>query len=420
MTRTRSDRRRWLALLLRTTQITPINHGVVMRDIRIGTKQANNIYYEIFQLDIPEISSDVSNILDYSLMLSYDSYNIEYVYICQYDTFELCTSSENTIIYENSSNVIQINNFAAKFDPEINQLYILFRTRVYNSDVSFQIQTEIILTPQAKQFTIAANQDLYLTAARCDGTSFNLLLEQQIQFCVSDNAHVAKKDCPQVQSGKTWYTFENPKLYTFITVFATNVQQTTNIQMDIHASEFQVNTTNVRKIYRNQNCYIMNHVVLGKIQSYIYTQEIQNTSYRNSISSRLINKENNQIDETTQLIDSLTSDDFSVISNSKNNARIMPWSNREISFLLLWFVVSTDLIQLKQNQITKVSSHMVFDHTPSAPGKCNAKNLIYSLAFSAGVNTNFYVTNKYGSIGDSCVKTLESVRFFWEQIPRSK
>ncbi|CAL5984573.1 Conserved_hypothetical protein [Hexamita inflata] len=380
-------------------QAVVIQHGYVYHDIELKTKLQTYVYYDIFQLNVPEVLNDADNLIDYHLMLSFDTLEPIKVHICTDDSYDKCINGQRTLSYHSSSEVIQISSYAVLTGSKV---YILFESMNFNSKVSFQVQNEIVLTPQAKQFTVAANQDLYLTAARCDGTSFNLLLDPLVQFCVSDNAHVAKKDCPQIQSGKTSYTFENPKLYTFITVFATDVQQTTNIQMDIHAGEYQVNTTNVRKIYRNQNCYIMNRVVLGKIQSYIYTQEIQNTSYRKSVTSKLVNEDQNQIDETTQLIDSLTSGDFSIISSSQETAAVMPWLEIEYPILLLWFVISPDLSQLKENQIKQVQSHMVFDYSPKAPGKCNTKDLNYSLAFTAG-SSNFYVTNKYGTLGDSCV-----------------
>ncbi|CAL5995485.1 Conserved_hypothetical protein [Hexamita inflata] len=380
-------------------QAIVIQHGYVYHNIELKTKLQTYVYYDIFQLDVPEVLNDADNFIDYHLMLSFDTSEPIKVHICTDDSYDKCINGQKTLSYHSSSEVIQISSYAVLTGSKV---FILFESMNFNAKISFQVQNEIVLTPQAKQFTIAVNQDLYLTAARCDGTSFNLLLDPQVQFCVSNNAHVAKKDCQQVQSGKTSYTFENPKLYTFITIFATDVQQTTNIQMDIHAGEFQVNTTNVRKIYRNQNCYIMNHVVLGKIQSYIYTQEIQNISYRKSVTSKLVNEDQNQIDETTQLIDSLTSGDFSIISSSLETATIMPWLEREYPILLLWFVISPDLRQLKENQIKQVQSHMVFDYSPRAPGKCNTKDLNYSLAFSAG-SSNFYITNKYGTLGDSCV-----------------
>ncbi|CAL6002919.1 Hypothetical_protein [Hexamita inflata] len=90
-----------------------------------------------------------------------------------------------------------------------------------------------------------------------------------------------------------------------------------------------------------------------------------------------------------------------ILVPKKQQLLCLGWKENTLYPLLLWFVISPYLSQLKENQIKQVQSHMVFDYSPKAPGKCNTKDLNYSLAFTAG-SSNFYVTNKYGTLGD-CV-----------------
>ncbi|CAL6067738.1 Conserved_hypothetical protein [Hexamita inflata] len=392
-------------VLLNALQATLIRHGAVMRDIPIQTKQDDWMKYEIFQLDVPEATNDAQNMVGYSLVINFQASRAMGLVVCAFPTYLECTQDANALNFFNATGTVQIDGYAAKFGLTSPQIYVMFTLSGRNQvgSVTFQAQSVYILTPQSKPMKVAANQDLYLMTARCDGTSFSLLIDASATFCSNANAHVDRASCMNAQTGQTSYAFNNPDVYTFITVFATDVEQALTVEMDIRAGAFAVNETNVRKVYMNPNCYIMNSVALGKLTNYIYTQEIQNSSYRSNITSRLVDVDHNQIDETSQLIDSLTSTDFSVITHAKVSSPVMPWTNDEIPFLLLWFVVSKDLTELKADTVKEVASHHVLNNAVALPGMSNLQNLSYDLAFVGGeVDLSFYVTHKYGLLGDSC------------------
>ncbi|CAL6066386.1 Conserved_hypothetical protein [Hexamita inflata] len=392
-------------VLLYALQATPIRHGAVMRDIQIQTKQDDWMKYEIFQLDVPEATNDAQNMVGYSLVINFQASRAMGLVVCAFPTYLECTQDANALNFFNATGTVQIDGYAAKFGLTSPQIYVMFTLSGRNQvgSVTFQAQSVYILTPQSKPMKVAANQDLYLMAARCDGTSFSLLIDASATFCSNANAHVDRASCMNAQTGQTAYAFNNPDVYTFITVFATDVEQALTVEMDIRAGAFAVNETNVRKVYMNPNCYIMNSVALGKLTNYIYTQEIQNASYRSNITSRLVDVDHNQIDETSQLVRALTSTDFSVITHAKVSSPVMPWTNDEIPFLLLWFVVSKDLTELKADTVKEVASHHVLNNAVALPGMSNLQNLSYDLAFVGGeVDLSFYVTHKYGLLGDSC------------------
>ncbi|CAL6086418.1 Conserved_hypothetical protein [Hexamita inflata] len=392
-------------VLLNALQATPIRHGAVMRDIQIQTKQDDWMKYEIFQLDVPEATNDAQNMVGYSLVINFQASRAMGLVVCAFPTYLECTQDANALNFFNATGTVQIDGYAAKFGLTSPQIYVMFTLSGRNQvgSVTFQAQSVYILTPQSKPMKVAANQDLYLMAARCDGTSFSLLIDASATFCSNANAHVDRASCMNAQTGQTSYAFNNPDVYTFITVFATDVEQALTVEMDIRAGAFAVNETNVRKVYMNPNCYIMNSVALGKLTNYIYTQEIQNASYRSNITSRLVDVDHNQIDETSQLVRALTSTDFSVITHAKVSSPVMPWTNDEIPFLLLWFVVSKDLTELKADTVKEVASHHVLNNAVALPGMSNLQNLSYDLAFVGGeVDLSFYVTHKYGLLGDSC------------------
>ncbi|CAL6086430.1 Conserved_hypothetical protein [Hexamita inflata] len=392
-------------VLLNALQATLIRHGAVMRDIPIQTKQDDWMKYEIFQLDVPEATNDAQNMVGYSLVINFQASRAMGLVVCAFPTYLECTQDANALNFFNATGTVQIDGYAAKFGLTSPQIYVMFTLSGRNQvgSVTFQAQSVYILTPQSKPMKVAANQDLYLMAARCDGTSFSLLIDASVTFCSNANAHVDRASCMNAQTGQTSYAFNNPDVYTFITVFATDVEQALTVEMDIRAGAFAVNETNVRKVYMNPNCYIMNSVALGKLTNYIYTQEIQNASYRSNITSRLVDVDHNQIDETSQLVRALTSTDFSVITHAKVSSPVMPWTNDEIPFLLLWFVVSKDLTELKADTVKEVASHHVLNNAVALPGMSNLQNLSYDLAFVGGeVDLSFYVTHKYGLLGDSC------------------
>ncbi|CAL6066392.1 Conserved_hypothetical protein [Hexamita inflata] len=392
-------------VLLNALQATPIRHGAVMRDISIQTKQDDWMKYEIFQLDVPEATNDAQNMVGYSLVINFQASRAMGLVVCAFPTYLECTQDANALNFFNATGTVQIDGYAAKFGLTSPQIYVMFTLSGRNQvgSVTFQAQSVYILTPQSKPVKVAANQDLYLMAARCDGTSFSLLIDASATFCSNANAHVDRASCMNAQTGQTAYAFNNPDVYTFITVFATDVEQALTVEMDIRAGAFAVNETNVRKVYMNPNCYIMNSVALGKLTNYIYTQEIQNASYRSNITSRLVDVDHNQIDETSQLVRAITSTDFSVITHAKVSSPVMPWTNDEIPFLLLWFVVSKDLTELKADTVKEVASHHVLNNAVALPGMSNLQNLSYDLAFVGGeVDLSFYVTHKYGLLGDSC------------------
>ncbi|CAL6067688.1 Conserved_hypothetical protein [Hexamita inflata] len=392
-------------VLLNALQATLIRHGAVMRDIPIQTKQDDWMKYEIFQLDVPEATNDAQNMVGYSLVINFQASRAMGLVVCAFPTYLECTQDANALNFFNATGTVQIDGYAAKFGLTSPQIYVMFTLSGRNQvgSVTFQAQSVYILTPQSKPMKVAANQDLYLMAARCDGTSFSLLIDASATFCSNANAHVDRASCMNAQTGQTSYAFNNPDVYTFITVFATDVEQALTVEMDIRAGAFAVNETNVRKVYMNPNCYIMNSVALGKLTNYIYTQEIQNASYRSNITSRLVDVDHNQIDETSQLVRALTSTDFSVITHAKVSSPVMPWTNDEIPFLLLWFVVSKDLTELKADTVKEVASHHVLNNAVALPGMSNLQNLSYDLAFVGGeVDLSFYVTHKYGLLGDSC------------------
>ncbi|CAL6066393.1 Conserved_hypothetical protein [Hexamita inflata] len=392
-------------VLLNALQATPIRHGAVMRDISIQTKQDDWMKYEIFQLDVPEATNDAQNMVGYSLVINFQASRAMGLVVCAFPTYLECTQDANALNFFNATGTVQIDGYAAKFGLTSPQIYVMFTLSGRNQvgSVTFQAQSVYILTPQSKPVKVAANQDLYLMAARCDGTSFSLLIDASATFCSNANAHVDRASCMNAQTGQTAYAFNNPDVYTFITVFATDVEQALTVEMDIRAGAFAVNETNVRKVYMNPNCYIMNSVALGKLTNYIYTQEIQNASYRSNITSRLVDVDHNQIDETSQLVRAITSTDFSVITHAKVSSPVMPWTNDEIPFLLLWFVVSKDLTELKADTVKEVASHHVLNNAIALPGMSNLQNLSYDLAFVGGeVDLSFYVTHKYGLLGDSC------------------
>ncbi|CAL6058243.1 Conserved_hypothetical protein [Hexamita inflata] len=394
-------------VLLTALQLTAINHGEVMKDIKIQTKLNYWMKYEIFQLDVPETWNDLYNMQNYSLIVNFQATRAVQMVVCAYPTYYECIEDGYSMSFTNTTGTVQIDGYTNKLGLVSQQIYLMFSLVGRNAaaSVTFQAQSVYILSPQQKTVIVAANQDLYLMAARCDQSSFNLLIDTSAVICSSSNAHATISTCEHVQTGESSYAFNSQNKYTFITVFAASEDQILTVQMNIQTSVLYVNETNIRKVYLNQNCFIMNQISFSKLTTFTFTQEVQNASYRQKVISEFIDSDNVSIDKTSQPIVQLMNFDLSVITSANVTFPIMPWTNDDVPFILVWFVVAKDLTQLKQNEVKQIQSNHVINNLVPLPGMSNSHNLSYDLAFVGGeTDLQFYVTHKYDIQGDSCTK----------------
>ncbi|CAL5991060.1 Conserved_hypothetical protein [Hexamita inflata] len=361
-------------IVLNVLHLTVIQHGIVNHNVQIKAKQ-NDINYEMFQLYIPETRFDDQNSPYYSLIVNYRATVEMELIICTFSIYEQCIHDDNAHNYINITGSIQIDNYAIKFNlTDTDKIFVIFRLLDNNIDgsVTFQAQSVIVMTPQIQIMNIKANQDLYLMLVKCNDPTLQLVIDQSAMFCMEANAHIDKLSCINPQSGRSSYFINNPDMI-------------------------------IQKVYMNPNCYINNSVHIGYQKHYIFTQEIQNSSYYGKISSQIFDTSNNWIETTQQPINSLTSSDITIISHATVSTPIMPWTTDKIPYLEVWFLVSKTLNQLKENNITIIKSNMVF-HNNISRAVSNMQNLSYSLAFIGGVDSHYFqVTNKYDSVGDSCV-----------------
>ncbi|CAL6064542.1 Conserved_hypothetical protein [Hexamita inflata] len=392
-------------VLLTALQLTAINHGEVMKDIKIQTKLNYWMKYEIFQLDVPETWNDPYNMQNYSLIVNFQATRAVQLVVCAYPTYYECIEDGYSMSFTNKTGTVQIDGYTNKLGLISQQIYLMFSLVGRNAaaSVTFQAQSVYILSPQQKTVIVAANQDLYLMAARCDQSSFNLLIDSSAVICSSDNAHATLSTCEHVQTGESSYAFNSPNKYTFITVFAASEDQILTVKMNIQTNVLNVNETNARKVYLNQNCFIMNQIQFNKLITFTFTQEVQNVS-RQKVISEFIDSNNVSIYITSQPIAQLMGFDLSVITSSNVTFPVMPWTNDDVPFILVWFVVAKDLQQLWQNEVKQIKSNHVINNLVALPGMSNSHNLSYDLAFVGGEkDIQFYATHKYDIQGDSCI-----------------
>ncbi|CAL6015316.1 Conserved_hypothetical protein [Hexamita inflata] len=390
-------------VLLSALQVTLIKHGQVMKDIKIQTKLNYWTKYEIFQLDIPETYNDPYNMQNYSLIVNFQATRAVQLVVCAYPTYHECIEDGYSVSFSNTTGAVQIDGYTNKLGLVSQQIYLMFSLSGRNAaaSVTFQAQSVYILSPQSKTVIVAANQDLYLMAARCDQSSFILLIDSSAAICSSDNAHATLSTCEHVQTGKSSYAFNSPNKFTFITVFAASEDQILTVQMNIQTNVLNVNETNTRKIYLNQNCFIMNQIQFSKLTTFTFTQEVQNKSHQ--VVSEFIDSDNVSIEQSSQPIVQLMNFDLSVITSANVTVPIMPWTNDDIPFILVWLVVAKDLTQLRQNELKQIQSNHVVNNLVALPGTSNLQNLSYDIAFVGGeTDLQFYVTHKYGMQCDSC------------------
>ena len=99
-----------------------------------------------------------------------------------------------------------------------------------------------------------------MLAAKCDSLSYEIEVSSpEATLCVSNNdAHMSEGNCQGRQTGKTTYTIENPKFFTFVTVLS-NSDQTITIRQKLANSTLKYNSTSFVKVYTHELCHAINY-----------------------------------------------------------------------------------------------------------------------------------------------------------------
>ncbi|CAL6037768.1 Conserved_hypothetical protein [Hexamita inflata] len=393
-------------VLSKALQLTTIQHGQVMRDIQINTKLNETMKYEMFKLDFPELRIINPYNTQYQLFVDFQaSCEVELIF-CEFPNYDDCVNDQFNIEMTNTTGT-QLINIEHYVNPESETFsyYLMFRLSGENAvgQVTFQAQSVIILIPQQDMTVMVEPQiDMYLMIITCDKKPFNFTIDTTAQICSDKNAHVNKQSCSNIQTGQQ-FTFNNPNLYTFITIFATSELQELRVQYNFKADTLAMNEPTVRKVYLNPNCFTLNSLAQESNSEYVgITQEVLNVSYILDVCSFPIFEGYNHFEGCELQIWGFdnTNTGSTIFSHSRIYFPVMPWTNDEVPYLLVEFVTAINLKLLYQKIEWKVTdkSALYFE----APDQ--NQNLSYSLAFVGMNNISIQVTERFEKQGIQCKK----------------
>ncbi|CAL6106268.1 Conserved_hypothetical protein [Hexamita inflata] len=397
-------------VLLKALQLTTIQHGQVMRDIQINTKLNETMKYEMFKLDFPELRIINPYNTQYQLFVDFQaSCEVELIF-CEFPNYDDCVNDQFNIEMTNTTGT-QLINIEHYVNPESETFsyYLMFRLSGENAvgQVTFQAQSVIILIPQQEMTVMVEPQiDMYLMIITCDKKPFNFTIDTTAQICSDKNAHVNKQSCSNIQTGQQ-FTFNNPNLYTFITIFATSELQELRVQYNFKADTLSLNESTVRKVYLNPNCFTLNSLSKESNSENVgITQEVLNVSYTidqfDVCSFPIFEGQYNLFEGCEFQVWRYYNPNIgsTIFSYSRIYFPVMPWTNDEVPYLLVEFVIAINLRLLYQKIVWKATaiSALYFE----APDQ--SQNLSYGLAFVGMNNISIQVTDRFEKQGVQCKK----------------